>query len=171
MRKNVTDLPNFIYIIIQATPHNPPAASPGKLAPRFRAFFLRYTKYICEKAPLSEPNFSQDLLLPNYAVLPSRFCRAADSRPYGFAGTFARQSTLAPERRFAGRSRTAQGCQPASVSRTAAGIGAASSSLKSKLTTTEASTSRATTWRLPPQSSSIFSSASFTRVRRRRQSS
>ncbi len=31
---------------------------------------LRYTKYICEKVPLSEPKFSQDLLLPNYAVLP-----------------------------------------------------------------------------------------------------
>ena len=34
------------------------------------SFFLRYTKYICEKVPLSEPKFSQDLLLPNYAVLP-----------------------------------------------------------------------------------------------------
>ncbi len=31
---------------------------------------LRYTKYICEKVPLSEPKFFQDLLLPNYAVLP-----------------------------------------------------------------------------------------------------
>jgi len=31
---------------------------------------LRYTKYICEKVPLSEPKFSQDLLLPNYAVSP-----------------------------------------------------------------------------------------------------
>ena len=27
-------------------------------------------EYICEKVPLSEPKFSQDLLLPNYAVLP-----------------------------------------------------------------------------------------------------
>ncbi len=32
--------------------------------------FGRLLKYICEKVPLSEPKFSQDLLLPNYAVLP-----------------------------------------------------------------------------------------------------
>ncbi len=45
------------------------------MLPRFRKgntaqSVLRYTKYICEKVPLSEPKFSQDLLLPNYAVLP-----------------------------------------------------------------------------------------------------
>ena len=34
---------------------------------------MRYTKYICEKVPLSEPKFSQDLLLLNYAVLPKQF--------------------------------------------------------------------------------------------------
>ena len=27
-------------------------------------------QYICEKAPLSEPRFSQDLLLPDDAALP-----------------------------------------------------------------------------------------------------
>ena len=36
-------------------------------------FVGRSLKYICEKVPLSEPKFSQDLLLPNYAVLPLIF--------------------------------------------------------------------------------------------------
>ena len=42
----------------------------GNTAQYAFGIFLRYTKYICEKAPLSEPKFSQDLFLPNYAVLP-----------------------------------------------------------------------------------------------------
>ena len=41
-----------------------------KICALISSLFLRYTKYICEKVPLSEPKFSQDLLLPNYAVLP-----------------------------------------------------------------------------------------------------
>jgi hypothetical protein len=54
----------------QARPHNTPAASSGKIMPWFRRFFLPYTKYACEKLPSSGPDFSRNLLLPYYAVLP-----------------------------------------------------------------------------------------------------
>ena len=46
---------------------------------------MRYTKYICEKVPLSEPKFSQDLLLPNYAVLPNTPEQQAGERKGGQA--------------------------------------------------------------------------------------
>jgi hypothetical protein len=35
------------------------------------SLFLTYTKYACEKLPSSEPDFSWNLLLPHYALLPS----------------------------------------------------------------------------------------------------
>ena len=63
-------LKNSIKRFFRATPHNTSAASSGKFVLWFRHFFLRYTKYICEKAPSSERKFSRNLLLPHYAVSP-----------------------------------------------------------------------------------------------------
>ena len=47
----------FVQRFLMATPHNPPSAPPRKFAPWFRHFFLKYTKYFCEKLPSSELNF------------------------------------------------------------------------------------------------------------------
>ncbi len=44
------------------------------------AFFLQYTKYSCEKLSSSEPNFSQDSLLPHYAVLPEMWSQGVAAR-------------------------------------------------------------------------------------------
>jgi len=55
---------------MKAAPHNPLITRfPEKLCPDFVTFFLKYTKYSCEKLPSSEPRFSQDSLSPNDAVL------------------------------------------------------------------------------------------------------
>jgi len=66
-RSNRTRL---VLFCAKATPHNPSSAPSGKFVLWFCHFFLKYTKYSCEKLPSSEPKFSQNSLSPNYAVLP-----------------------------------------------------------------------------------------------------
>jgi hypothetical protein len=39
---------------------------------------LKYTKDSGEEPPSSEPGFTQDLLSPNYAVLPKKYLTARD---------------------------------------------------------------------------------------------
>ena len=56
---------------------------PLEICAMISSFFLKYTKYFCEKLPSSEPNFPRNLLLPYYAVLPKQYCPQARNMPCG----------------------------------------------------------------------------------------